>query len=201
MSFFDAASSSTRALDATLELAEPLLAGHQIGAAGFEHGPALPFQPAAEQPQERGLADAQVAAHQQRARLRRRARWIRFRRAHRPSTSGSTSTSSAAACQKRPNEVRNARSMFISRAVSSTARSSLAKRMADAGKNGPDDLPRLRADAVDTRAERGRVAEARPFLEVLAKSRDHEHVVPPPLARRQKRAAGGRPRIGDRCRR
>ena len=30
-----------RALDAALELAEPLLARHQVGAAGLEHGPAF----------------------------------------------------------------------------------------------------------------------------------------------------------------
>ena len=71
------------------------------------------------------------------------------------------------------------------------------ERMADAGENGLDGLARLRADAVETRAELGCIAEARAFLEVLAESRDHEHIVPPPLARRKERAAGGRPRVGD----
>ena len=58
------------ALDAPLELAEPFLSGHQVGTAGFEDAPAKPFEPAAEQLEERGLADAHFAAHQQRARMR-----------------------------------------------------------------------------------------------------------------------------------
>jgi hypothetical protein len=68
MSFLEAASSSTGALDAALELAEPLLARHQVGAAGLEHLPALGFEAARQQPQERRLAHAVVAADEQRAR-------------------------------------------------------------------------------------------------------------------------------------
>ena len=55
-----------RLADAALELAEPLLAGHEIGAARLEHAPALPRDPPGKQPQERGLADQPLAAHQQR---------------------------------------------------------------------------------------------------------------------------------------
>ena len=41
MSFFEVESSSTRLLNAPFELAEPLLAGHEVGAARLEHLPAF----------------------------------------------------------------------------------------------------------------------------------------------------------------
>ena len=59
-----------RALDAAFELAEPLLAGHQVGGAGLEHAPAFALEPLREEPQERRLAHAVLAADQQRSRGR-----------------------------------------------------------------------------------------------------------------------------------
>ena len=57
-----------RALDAALELPEPLLSRHQVGAAGFEDFPALALEAARQQPQKRRLAHPVVAADEQRAR-------------------------------------------------------------------------------------------------------------------------------------
>ena len=54
--------------DATLELAEPLLPGHDVGATCLEHGPASVGKATRGELQEGGLADQPLAANEQRAR-------------------------------------------------------------------------------------------------------------------------------------
>jgi hypothetical protein len=64
---------------APLELAEPDLAGHEVGAARFEDPPICAGQTLGQEQQERGLADQLLAGHQERAKRGLQQRGLRGR--------------------------------------------------------------------------------------------------------------------------
>ena len=127
MSFLAAASSSTVLLDAALELAEPLLARHQVGRAGLEHRPALALESFGQQPQER------------RSCRRRCSPLTSSERAGVCSDAASAATSASChasgsirssasfrSAQNRPNEARNVRSTLARWTLSSCRMSAVA---------------------------------------------------------------------------
>ncbi len=169
------------ALDAPLELAEPLLARHQVGRAGFEHRPALALESFGQQPQERRLAHPVLAAHEQRPRGRLQRRGLGRHQRLLPRL-GLDQELSVLPVRPEPPE------RGEKRAIDAGALDAVelpdergGVRMMNALEKCPDLGRRGGIAGAERGAERGRVSQPLPLGEVVAEEPGHDQIVAPPI--------------------
>ena len=168
-------------LDAGLELAEPLLACHQVGAAGFEHLPARLLETVGEQTQERGLAHAVLAADQQRAR-RRLPRHRLGSLQHLLPHLGLDQQLALLAVAPEAAERAEERAVDAGALVAVELLGQLHReRMMDALQEGLDGGMRRGVAGVEGGAEGGKLALALALGKVVAKKTGHDQVLAPPV--------------------
>ena len=168
-------------LDAGLELAEPLLARHQVGAAGFEHLPARLLETVGKQTQERGLAHAVLAADQHRAR-RRLPRHRLGRLQHLLPHLGLDQQLALLAVPPEAAEGAEEGAVDAGALVAVELLGQLRReRMMDALQEGLDGGMRRGIAGIEGGAEGGKVAQALALGEVVAKKAGHDQVLAPPV--------------------
>ena len=181
-------------LDAPLKLAEPLLARHEIRAAGLEDGPAFAFQPFREQSQEGGLADARLAACQERTRglSRNRRLGIRQHVAPRLGLNEQIEFLALAPEASEGGEERavDNRALLLVDLKDELARKSVVHTL----KNAPDEGILRSRNGIERASETWLIAEPLGFVEILLGVQLNEGVVLPPFLGVDVGRADGRPR-------